>query len=224
MNGEAARQLGERLRAVPASTAETVLRALGVDRFAINALHLIAGEEIVAGPVRTLRFLPARADYVSPKGKLQRGLIDGLRPGEILVIDALGTLDAAALGDMMAGRAKAAGAAGVIVDGVVRDVSGLRAMGLTVHARGAYPTPTPGRLMPWEIDVPINCGGVLVMPGDYAIADLDGVVIVPAAHAEEVARRGAAMNADDAISQRLLAEGKPLDEAYPLPADRRRPA
>jgi regulator of RNase E activity RraA len=118
---------------------------------------------------------------------------------------------------MMAARATARGAVGVIVDGVVRDVAGLRALGLTVHARGAYPTPSPGRLMPWEIDVAVQCGGVLVMPGDYLIADLDGVVVVPAAHAEEVARRGAAMNADDAESQRLLAAGKPLDEAYPLP-------
>ena len=213
--------LAERLRAIPTSTAETVLRALGVDRFAINVLRPIAGDEPMAGPARTLRFLPARADYASPKGKLQRGLIDSLDDGEILVIDALGTLDAAALGDMMAGRAKARGAAGVVVDGVVRDVAGLRAMGLTVHARGAYPTPSPGRMMPWEIDVPVQCGGVLVVPGDYVIADLDGVVIVPAALGEEVARRGAAMNADDAISQRLLAEGKPLDEAYPLPPSAR---
>jgi 5-oxopent-3-ene-1,2,5-tricarboxylate decarboxylase/2-hydroxyhepta-2,4-diene-1,7-dioate isomerase len=208
------RALSARLRTVPTSTAETVLRALGVERFAINALRLLAGAEAIAGPARTLRFLPARADFVSPKGKLQRGLIDSLREGEVLVIDALGTLDAAALGDMLAGRAKALGAAGVVVDGVVRDVAGLRAMGLTVHARGAYPTPSPGRLMPWECDVPIQCGGVLIFPGDYVIADLDGVVVVPAAFAEEVARRGQAMNADDAISQRLLAEGKPLDEAY----------
>ena len=217
MSGDRVPSLSARLRAVPTSTAETVLRGLGVDRFAINALHLLAGSESIAGPARTLRFLPARADVTSPKGKLQRGLIDGLEAGEILVIDALGTLDAAALGDMMAGRAAARGAAGVIVDGVVRDLAGLRALGLTVHARGAYPTPSPGRLMPWESDVPIQCGGVLVMPGDYLIGDLDGVVVVPAAYAEEVARRGAAMNVDDAESQRLLAEGKRLDEAYPLP-------
>lgn len=210
-------ELSARLRAVPTSTAETALRELGVDRFAINALRLLAGSEAIAGPVRTLRFLPARADVVSPKGKLQRGLIDGLQPGEVLVIDALGALDAAALGDMMAGRAVARGAAGVIVDGVVRDVAGLRALGLTVHARGAYPTPSAGRLMPWETDVPVHCAGVLICPGDYVIADLDGVVVVPAGLAEEVARRGHAMNANDALSQRLLAEGKPLDEAYPLP-------
>jgi RraA family protein len=214
-------ELSARLRAVPASTAETVLRQLGVDRFAINALHHLSGAESIAGPARTLRFLPARADFTSPKGKLQRGLIDGLREGEVLVIDALGTLDAAALGDMMAGRAQARGAAGVVVDGVVRDVAGLRAMGLSVHARGAYPTPSQGKLIPWESDVPIQCAGVLVFPGDYVIADLDGVVVVPAALARTVAERGEAMNADDAISQRLLAEGKPLDEAYPLPASAR---
>ena len=71
---------------------------------------------------------------------------------------------------MMAGRAQARGAAGVVVDGVVRDVAGLRAMGLSVHARGAYPTPSQGKLIPWESDVPIQCAGVLVFPGDYVIA------------------------------------------------------
>jgi regulator of RNase E activity RraA len=108
----------------------------------------------------------------------------------------------------------------VVADGVVRDIGGLRAMGLTIHARGTHPSPSSEALMSWEADVTIQCGGTLVEPGDYIIADADAVVVVPKALADEVARRGADMNARDEFSQRLLAAGTPLGRAYPIPADR----
>ncbi|HEV2123354.1 MAG TPA: hypothetical protein VGW38_11345, partial [Chloroflexota bacterium] len=89
--------------------------------------------------------------------------------------------------------------------------------GLPVFARGTHPDPSGATMLPWETDIAIQCGGVLVQPGDWILADRDSVVVVPAAHAENVAARGEQINLEDTFCQRLLASGFPLDEAYPLP-------
>jgi regulator of RNase E activity RraA len=212
--------LVERLRGVPTANAKVLLRELGVTRIVMRGLQRMAGNGVVAGPARTLRFLPAREDVKPPPGNIQRATIDSLRSGEILVIDALGSPDGAVLGDMLAARAHANGAAAVIADGVVRDVAGIRAMGLTVHARGTQPEPSARNLVSCESDKPVGCGGVLVEPGDFIIADDDAVLVVPKIHAEEIARRGAEMAQRDEFSQALIAAGWPIDDAYPLPEAR----
>jgi regulator of RNase E activity RraA len=217
---EANRELAVRLRAVPTSSAKVILRKLGVERVVVAGVRPLSGAQAAAGPARTVRFLPAREDFESPRGNVQRALIDRLCPGDVLVIDAMGFRRAAVLGDMLAARARANEAAAVVADGAVRDLAGLRAMEITVHARGTHPDPSSVSLIPWETDVPVQCGGVLVLPGDFIIADTDAVVVVPRSLAEEVARRGAEMAARDEFSQRLLAAGYPLDEAYPVPEQR----
>jgi regulator of RNase E activity RraA len=218
---EAAQQaLARRLATVPTSTAKVILRELGVTRVVAAGLRpVVAPPGIVAGRARTVRFLPGREDVKrGPRGAVNRALIDQMGAGEVVVIDAGGFAAGAVLGDMLAARAKYRGAAGVIADGVVRDVEGLSAVGLPVFARGTHPDPSSATLLPWETDVAVQCGGVLVQPGDWVLADTDAVVVVPAAHAEEVARRGEETNLEDAFCQRLLAAGFPLDEAYPLPS------
>jgi regulator of RNase E activity RraA len=212
--------LVDRLRAVPTANAKVLLRELGVTRVVMRGLLRLSGDGVVAGPVRTLRFLPAREDVTPPKGNIQRATIDTLRRGEVLVIDAHGSPDGAVLGDMLAARAHANGAAAVIADGVVRDIAGIRTMGLTIHARGTQPEPSVRNLVSCETGAPIACGGVLVEPGDYIIADDDAVLVVPKVHAEEIARRGAEMAERDEFSQALIAAGWAIDEAYPLPEAR----
>ena len=100
----------------------------------------------------------------------------------------------------------------------MRDVVGLTAVGLPVFARGTHPDPSGATLLPWETDIAVQCGGVLVRPGDWILADTDSVLVVPAELAPEVASRGEATNREDEFCQRLLDAGFPLDEAYPLPA------
>jgi 5-oxopent-3-ene-1,2,5-tricarboxylate decarboxylase/2-hydroxyhepta-2,4-diene-1,7-dioate isomerase len=220
MNADDAALL-ERLREVPTANAKQILRALGVARTVIAGVSRMTTERRIAGRARTLRFLPAREDATPPSKGLNRALIDSLAPGDVLVIDAGGCADGAVLGDMMAARAHACGAAGVVADGVIRDVEGIGEIGLPVWARGSYPDSNVVSLIAWDTDVAIRCGGALVQPGDYILADADAALVVPAALAGETIRRANTMALEDEFSQNLLRDGVALDDAYPIPPARR---
>ncbi len=103
---------------------------------------------------------------------------DVVRPGDVLLIDGGGRLDAAVIGDIIGGLLAARGAVGLIVDGAVRDVDGLDELGLPTFARGTHPA-TASNQGPGALGVPIQCGGVVVNPGDVVRADASGVVVVP---------------------------------------------
>ena len=98
-------------------------------------------------------------------------------PGAVIVVDARGHLDTAVWGGILTYAAKHVGVAGVVVDGSVRDVAELRESGLAVYARGAIPS-GPHKGWGGSVNVPIQCGGVAVDPGDLIVADDDGVVVV----------------------------------------------
>jgi len=210
-----------RLRDVPTATAKQVLRELGVDRTLMLGLRALTSDRRIAGKARTLRFLPLREDAKAPSKGVNRKLIDTLDRDDVLVIDAAGNMEGAVLGDMLAARAHARGAAGVVADGVIRDVDGIRDIGLAVWARGAYPDANSRNMLAWETDIAIGCGGTLVQPGDYIVADSDGAVVVPPQHTEALLRKAEEMALEDEFSQQLLRDGTALDEAYPLPASRR---
>ena len=210
-----------RLREVPTATAKQVLRELGVDRTFMLGLRALTSERRIAGRARTLRFLPLREDAKPPTKGINRNLIDTLSRDDVVVIDAAGNLEGAVLGDMLAARAHARGAAGVVADGVIRDIDGIREIGLAVWARGAYPDANSRNLLAWEIDVAIGCGGTLVQPGDYVVADTDGAVVVPAKHADALLRKAEEMALEDEFSQQLLRDGASLEDAYPLSESRR---
>ena len=108
-------------------------------------------------------------------------------PGDVVVVSTNGNVTGAVLGELMGHTAVGAGLGGVVVDGAIRDVDGLSAMGLPVFSRSV----TPGACDkdgPGEINVPISCGGAVVMPGDIVVGDRDGVAVVPLAEAADVLR------------------------------------
>ena len=213
-------ELAKRLRQVPTSSAKQILTGLGVNRVVAKGLKLIVQPEggIMAGRARTVRFLPLREDVKAPNGVVNRRLIDELNEHDVVVQDTAGCMEGSVLGDMLAARAKYRGAAGVVADGVVRDVVGLTAVGLPVFARGVHPDPNSVTLLPWETDIAVQLGGALVQPGDWILADVDSVIVIPPHFAEEVARQGEQMNLEDVFCQKLIAAGYPIDDAYPLPA------
>jgi 4-hydroxy-4-methyl-2-oxoglutarate aldolase len=114
--------------------------------------------------------------------------LDVVRPGDVIVIAAGADEHAAVIGDLWALWARRLGVAAVVVDGLVRDVSGLLEAGLPVFARGHCPN-SGFRNGPGEINLGVTCGGVHVGPGDIVVGDRDGVVVVPLARAESVADR-----------------------------------
>jgi RraA family protein len=104
--------------------------------------------------------------------------LDVARPGEIVVVDAGASPMNAVLGDLVTTKARHRGLGGFVVDGLIRDLEGILETGIPVFARGVTPI-GPLHRGPGEINYPIQCGGIVVHPGDIVIGDRNGVVIVP---------------------------------------------
>jgi regulator of RNase E activity RraA len=106
-------------------------------------------------------------------------------PGDIVVVSTCGNTTSAVFGELMCNTATAARLGGIVVDGAIRDVEGIRTLGFAAYSRtvcaGGCDKDGPG-----EVNVPIACGGVVVSPGDIIVGDDDGVVVVPRDDAEEV--------------------------------------
>src|SRR5262249_22749702 len=98
--------------------------------------------------------------------------------GDVLVIDGQGELNTALWGILITEAARLKGLAGVVIDGAVRDIAGIRRDHLPVFARAVVPN-AGGAEYSSEINVPIQCGGVPVHPGDWIVRDEDGVVVIP---------------------------------------------
>jgi regulator of RNase E activity RraA len=106
-------------------------------------------------------------------------ILDQAEPGSILVYVMQDGLDIAAMGNLMATTAKVRALEGAVIDGAVRDVAEIRQIGLPVWARRVSPATSVGRMASVDKQIPVLCAGVLVHPGDYIVADADGVVVVP---------------------------------------------
>jgi len=105
--------------------------------------------------------------------------------GDIVVVSTSGNTTSAVFGELMCHTAAAKKLGGIIVDGAIRDVEGITALGFPAYSR----TVCPGgcdKDGPGEINIPISCGNTVVTPGDIIVGDDDGVAVVPSAHAEEV--------------------------------------
>ena len=116
-------------------------------------------------------------------------MIDSAKPGEVGVIVMEGSLDVAAMGGLMGTAAKSRGMAGMVLDGAVRDVREIRALGLPVFARSVSPANAVGRYASVANNVPVECAGVTIAPGDIVVASEEGVVVVPKDHAAAVLKR-----------------------------------
>src|SRR5271165_5009196 len=147
------------------------------------------------GRAFTLRFVPAREDLATPASWSNpistRAAIEAMPEGCIAVVDALGVTDAGIFGDILSLRMVKRGVAGVVTDGVMRDLVGVVGTGLPIWCQGAAAPASVGGLTFVNWQEPIGCGGVAVFPGDVIMADDDGAVVIPAALAAEVAAAGA---------------------------------
>jgi regulator of RNase E activity RraA len=145
----------------------------------------------LAGQAFTLRYIPGREDLEPPgetdnRTSKQRLAVESVGPGDVLVIDARGDTRAATLGEILAARIMQRGAAGIVTDGAFRDTPSIRTLALPTYAGGQSPYVSTKIHHPQDINVPIGCGGVAVVPGDLIVGDGEGVVAIPRAIAEEV--------------------------------------
>lgn len=128
-----------------------------------------------------------------------------IQPGDILVVASASYTGCALLGDHIMGLLNNAKAAGMITDGLVRDLEGLREINLPVYAAGTSPL-VPTKHGPGTVGLPVTLGSVVIHPGDLIIADDDGIVIVPPAEFAEVSDKLIALRERDAaLEQRVRA-------------------
>jgi 4-hydroxy-4-methyl-2-oxoglutarate aldolase len=111
--------------------------------------------------------------------------ISKAKPGDILVVDAKGDQYRAVAGDFVLGMAQTLGIGGLVVDGVIRDIVGVKELNFPVFSRGTT-VAASGKTGVGEVNVPISCGGVPVIPGDIIVGDADGVVVIPQALEQEI--------------------------------------
>ena len=111
--------------------------------------------------------------------------LEHLQPGDVIVAATAGHTGCAVTGDLLLGMARNCGASGFVTDGCVRDIPGIRGVGLPCFALGVTPN-TPAKEGPGTVGFPVVCGGAAVRTGDIVIGDQDGVVVVPLERIDEV--------------------------------------
>jgi regulator of RNase E activity RraA len=213
-----------RLESVATATLASVLHKRGVRTTFLSGLAPIKPGQRMVGRARTLRFLPMREDLVetyAPRLNVQRAAIESLQPGEVLVIDARNETEAGTIGDIFAVRAMQLGAAGIVTDGAVRDAAALRKLDIPVYNRASHGAQFRRLHMPVDQQVPIACAGVTVVPGDVMVGDEDGVVVVPAAIAHDVAAEAEQQELEEAWGMERVAAGESTDGAFPIMPGRR---
>jgi len=147
--------------------------------------------------------------------ELEIRLVDDLKAGEVAVIACDGPTDRMApWGELLTTAAVARGAAGCVTDGLVRDVRHIRAMKFPVFHGGIGPLDSKGRCRMIEMDRPIVCAGVKVSPGDTLFGDVDGVVAIPQAIAEETFARALDKVSRENRTRDELRAGRLLSEVY----------
>ena len=140
--------------------------------------------ERICGPAITARSIVA--DYMTPVAA-----IDYTQPGDIIVIDVKGYKDAAVWGDLAARSCQLRNVGGVVIDGAVRDSDGIRQTGVPHFSRAVTPNAGDASVV-GDINVPIQCAGVVVNPGDIIVGDNDGVVVVPRQRAAQILEKAKA--------------------------------
>ncbi|WP_285135602.1 fumarylacetoacetate hydrolase family protein [Microbacterium sp. lyk4-40-TSB-66] len=217
-----AADLRAKLERVPVAALSGQLRKRGLDDVTIDGVHALTPGSRFVGTARTLRFLPHREDLFAARGggqNAQKRAFDAVGAGEVIVIEARGETGSGTLGDILAIRAHAQGAAAIVTDGGVRDAEAVAAVGIPVFTAGPHPAVLGRRHVPWETDVAVGCGGTTVEPGDILVGDGDGVIVIPPAIVEQVVDAALAQEEEDAWIAGQVASGHPLDGLFPMNAD-----
>ena len=210
-----------RLAACSSATLSTQLFKRGLRNQVLQGvLRLTPKAPTMVGEAYTLRNIPAREDidhigvYDNPEHP-QRKAIEVAPPGSVLVIDCRGDARVASGGQILATRLLVRGAAGIVSDGGMRDAAPISRMPMPVFCAGPSAPLNLVHHHAVDIDVPIACGGVAVYPGDLIVGDMDGVVVIPAALAEEIAAEAAEQEHMESFLLARIAAGARLPGTYP---------
>jgi regulator of RNase E activity RraA len=188
-------------------TVSDALDRLGIAGQALGIAPLDRSFRLV-GRAWTLRYGPVGQD----RGTVG-DYIDDLGPGDVVVLDNQGRLDATVWGDLLTIVAHRRQVAGTVIDGICRDVDRSLTLGYPIFSRGNWMRTGKDRVRVEATQVPVSVGGIRVEPGDLLLGDGDGIVVVPAARADEVLETAERIEGAEAAIRAAIEAGTPLGEA-----------
>ena len=211
----------DKLKTVSTATLCTALYKRGLRSQFIQDVHpLNPSAGPMVGEAFTLRYIPAREDLnplsvFQDRSHPQRKAVEECPPGAVFVIDSRKDPRAASAGSILVARLMRRGVAGVVTDGGFRDSPEIAELGIPAyHNRPSAPTNLTVH-QALDINVPIGCGDAPVWPGDVVVGDGDGVVVIPAHLADEVAAEAVEMTAfEDFVTEEVL-KGRSILGLYP---------
>jgi regulator of RNase E activity RraA len=201
-------------RSTVASVSDALDQVVGKRGYLAHDMRPYVGGAFV-GRAATALVKAASAEQATPALAVKHSveMIDSANPGDVGVIVMDNTLDVAAIGGLMGTAAKSRGMAGMVLDGAVRDLAELRALGLPVYARSVSPATAVGRYASVSKQVPVECAGVTVAPGDIIVAGEDGVVVVPKDRAADVLKRSQEIDARETKMVPFIKQYRSLQKA-----------
>ena len=210
-----------KLKTISTATVATALFKRGFRTQFIQDVHPLSPDQpTLVGEAFTLRYMPAREDLnpitvFNDRAHPQRKAVEECPPGAVFVIDSRKDARAASAGGILVSRLMVRGVAGVVTDGGFRDSPEIARLAIPAyHQRPSAPTNLTLH-QALDINQPIGCGDVAVWPGDVMVGDGEGVVVIPAAIADEVAAEAVEMTAfEDFVTERVLA-GQSILGLYP---------
>jgi regulator of RNase E activity RraA len=215
----------DKLRAVSTATLCTALFKRGLrnqfiqDVLPVNT-HRDSKTPNMVGEAFTLRYIPAREDLnpitvFQDRSHPQRKAVETCPPDAVLVIDSRKDPRAASAGSILVTRLMKRGVAGVVTDGGFRDSPEIAQLAIPAyHRRPSAPTNLTLH-QALDINVPIGCGDVAVWPGDVVVGDGEGVVVIPAGIADEIAEEATEMTAFEDFVTEKVNEGRSILGLYP---------
>src|SRR3954454_1485945 len=215
---EAARQ---KLLGVSTATLTTLLFKRGLrNTFVQGARPLNPNAPQMVGPAYTLRYIPAREDLdvievFQDRTHPQRAAVEAIPAGSVLVMDCRQDATGASAGSLLITRMLVRGAAVVVSDGGLRDSPEIAKLDFPTYCQGGSAPTSLIKHHAADLNVPIGCGGVPVFPGDIMVGDGEGVVVIPANIAEEVAFDAAGQDLFETFVIERVRGGQPIFGLYP---------
>src|SRR4051812_49135198 len=214
-------QTRDKLKGVSTATLCTALFKRGLrNQFIQDVRPLNPNGGTMVGEAFTLRYIPAREDLnplsvFQDRSHPQRKAVEECPPGAVFVIDSRKDARAASAGSILVSRLMKRGVAGIVTDGGFRDSPEIAQLGIPAyHNRPSAPTNLTHH-QALDINVPIGCGDVPVWPGDVVVGDGEGVVVIPAHLADEVAAEAVEMTAfEDFVTEEVM-KGRSILGLYP---------
>jgi regulator of RNase E activity RraA len=211
----------DKLKGISTATVSTALFKRGFRTQFIQDVHPLSPvQPVLVGEAFTLRYMPAREDLnqlavFRDRGHPQRKAIEDCPPGAVMVMDSRKDARAASAGSILVTRLMKRGVAGVVTDGGFRDSAEIARLGFPAyHHRPSAPTNLTLH-QAIDINVPIGCGDAPVFPGDVILGDSDGVVVIPAALADEIADEAYEMTAFEDFVTQQVNNGMAIYGLYP---------